>query len=70
MYIQVSIIENTFSHVQRSVPKVDCKVLYICRELCCGYQIVSETQASALRSRSKGVICCPKCRYAMWRVIK
>jgi len=70
MNIPFSIIENTFSGVQYSIPKVNKNVLYICLQTNCNYEIISRIQLSDSRSFWIDVIKCPKCGSLLWKVIK
>ena len=70
MDIPFSIIRNTFSGVEYSIPKVNKDVLYICLQSDCGEQVTSQIVAAGLGGRYTGSKICPGCGVALWKIIK
>jgi len=70
MDLQLSVIENTLTHTQYSIPQVAKNVRYICLQSNCGYQVTSEIVEGGISGRYIWVKVCPHCGVALWKVIK
>jgi len=70
MNIPLSIIKNTFTGVEYSIPKVNKDVLYICLQSGCGQTVTSEIVAACITGRYTGSKICPGCGVALWKIIK